>query len=143
MAQPVVRMSTTRRSYDMVLTQIEHQANGGSNECVVVVRMTRDFSPQVLPFMNGSYNTQTEGAARVQEENWKVITNSLDVVQERCINRKMGGWVSIGDGNITAAIWPKKSDIDVLYSYNVSVAEARFLRQNGIDSTHDGAASRA
>lgn len=140
-AQPVVRMSPTRRPCHMALTRIGPLANGGSNECVVIVRMTRDFSPNVLPFTNGSYNTQTQDAARVQEENWKVITKSLDAVQERCINRKMGGWVSVGDGNIIAAIWPKRSDMDILYNYNVSVAETRHLLDDGTSQAGDGAVS--
>lgn len=105
--------------------------------------MTRDFSPNVLPFTNGSYNTQTRDAARVHEANWKVITKSLDAVQEKCVNRRMGGWASVGDGNIIAAIWPKLSGIDILYNYNVSVAEARYLLDNGANTTGDGAVSPA
>jgi hypothetical protein len=139
MAQPVVCQSTSRRPFHIALTQIERLANGGPNECVVVIRMTRDFAPNVLPFTNGSYNTQTHVAARVQDESWSVITRSLDAVQASCVNRKMGGWVAVGDGNIIASIWPKGSGIDTLYNYNVSVAAPRYLLTNETAPIRGGA----
>jgi len=143
MAQQVVRKATIRRQHHMALTGVESLDNHGSNECVVVVRMTRDFSSDALPFTNGSYETKTRDAALIQEEDWKVITTSLDAVQKECTHEKMGGWVSAGDGNIIAAMWPKGSGMDRFFGYTVATTGLRFLRQNGTGPIGDGAVAPA
>lgn len=92
--------------------------------------MKRDFSSTALPYTNGSYD-ETSTAAQTQVTNWRLITDSLNTVQQECVNQKQSGWIPIGDGNIIAGMWPKGSTVDLLYGYNVSVAtESRFLSQD-------------
>ena len=94
-----------------------------TDDCALVVRMTRDFADDALPLARGGY-ARTDRAQPTQLNSWLFLLRSIESLLSVCVRgRGLPGW-SMDTRNIVVAFWPRPSVMNVKYGIRAETTQA-------------------
>ena len=89
-----------------------------TDNCALVIRMTRDFANDALPISLSRF-APTRQAQPVQQNSWLFILRAIENLLSVCVHGSgLPGW-SMDTRNIVVALWPRVSVMNEKYGIRV------------------------